>query len=58
MIGCREGEVRDCCLKSYGVFYFSNVWWDHIPDANCSGVIEDYLFYQHSVICSMCNMDN
>ena len=37
MIGCREGEVRDCCLKSYGVFYFSNLWWDHIPDANCSG---------------------
>ena len=30
MIGCREGEVHDCC--------FSNVWWDHIPDANCSGV--------------------
>ena len=38
MIGCREGEVHDCYLKSYGVFYFSNVWWDHIPDANCSGV--------------------
>ena len=38
MIGCREGEVHDCCLKNYGVFYFSNVWWDHIPDANCSGV--------------------
>ena len=19
-------------------FYFSNVWWDHIPDANCPGV--------------------
>ena len=37
MIGCREGEVHDCCLKSYGVFYFCNVWWDHIPDANCSG---------------------
>ena len=37
-IGCREGEVRDCYLKSYGVFYFSNVWWDHIPYANCSGV--------------------
>ena len=38
MIGCREGEVRDCCLKSYGFFHFSNVWWDHIPDANCPWV--------------------
>ena len=38
MIGCCEGEVRDCCLKSYCVIYFSNVLWDHIPDANCSGV--------------------
>ena len=38
MIRCREREVHDCCLKSYGVFYFSNVWWDHIPDVNCSGV--------------------
>ena len=38
MIGCCEGEVHYCCLKSYGVFYFSNVWWDHIPDANCTGV--------------------
>ena len=38
MIGCREREVRDRCLKSYGVFFISNVWWDHIPDANCSGV--------------------
>ena len=28
MIGCREWEVRDCCLKSYGFFYISNVWWD------------------------------
>ena len=37
MIGCREGEVRDCCLKNYGEFYFY-VWWDHIPDANCSRV--------------------
>ena len=35
-IGCREGEVRDCCLKTYEIFYLSNVWWDHIPDANCS----------------------
>ena len=40
MIGYRE-EVHDCCLKHYGVFYFSNVWWDHIPDANCSGVKEN-----------------
>ena len=38
MIGCREGEVHHCCLKSYGVFYFCNVWLDYIPDANCSGV--------------------
>ena len=26
MIGCREREVVDCCMKSYGVFYFSNTW--------------------------------
>ena len=38
MIGCREREVHDGCLKIYGVFYFSNVRWNHIPDANCSGV--------------------
>ena len=38
MIGCREREAHDCCLNSFGVFYLSNVWWDHIPDANCSGV--------------------
>ena len=25
MIWCCEGEVRDCCLKSYWVIYFSNV---------------------------------
>ena len=25
MIGYREREVHDCCLKSYGVFYFSNM---------------------------------
>ena len=37
MIGCWEGEVHYCCLKSYGIFYFSNVLWDHIPDANCTG---------------------
>ena len=38
MIGCCEGEVHDCCLKNYWVIYFSNMLWDHIPDANCSGV--------------------
>ena len=38
VIGCWEGEVHYCCLKSYGIFYCSNVWWDHIPDANCTGV--------------------
>ena len=40
MIGYSEGEVHVFCLKSYGVSYFRNVWWDHIPDANCSGVKE------------------
>ena len=43
MIGCCEWEVHDCCLKSYGVFYFSNMWWDHIPDLNCSGVLMQHL---------------
>ena len=38
MIGCCEMEVQYCCLKSCGVFYFSNVWWDHIADANWKGV--------------------
>ena len=38
LIGCCEGEVRDCCLKSYWVIYFSNMLSDHIPDANCLGV--------------------
>ena len=42
MIGCCEGEVRECCLKSYRVFYFSNIWWDHIPDANCLEVIGEH----------------
>ena len=41
MIGCWEGEVHYCCLKSYGIFYCSNVWWDHVPDANCTGVKGD-----------------
>ena len=44
MIGCWEGEVHYCCLKSYGIFYCSNVWWDHIPDANCTGVKGEHLF--------------
>ena len=35
MIVFREEEVHDCCLKSCGVIYLSNVWWDHIPDVNC-----------------------
>ena len=38
MIGCWESEVHYCCLKSYGIFYCSNVWWDHIPDVNFTGV--------------------
>ena len=42
MIGCREKEVHDCCLKSYGVFYFSNVWWVHIPDVDCLGVKREH----------------
>ena len=42
MIECREREVHDCCLKSYVVFYFSNVWWDHIPNANCLGVKREH----------------
>ena len=33
-----EGEVHYCCLKNNGIFYCSNVWWDHVPDANCTGV--------------------
>ena len=44
MIGCREREVKDCCLKSCGVFYFSNVWWDHIPDAICLGVKRNAMY--------------
>ena len=42
MIGCREREVHGGCLKSYGVFYFSNMWWDNIPDADCSGVEREH----------------
>ena len=38
MIRCWEGEVHYCCLKTYGIFYCSNEWWDHIPYANCTGV--------------------
>ena len=33
---CCEDEVHYCCLKSYWVLYFSNVWWDHIPYVNCT----------------------
>ena len=29
-------------MKSFGVFYFGNVWWDQIPDANCSGVRREH----------------
>ena len=42
MIVCHEREIRNCCLKIYKVIYFSNVWWDHIPDANSSGVKGEY----------------
>ena len=42
MIECCEGVVRDCCLKSYWVIYFSNMWWDHIPDVNCSRVKREH----------------
>ena len=37
MIGCREREVHDYCLKSCG-FFISNLRWDYIPDSDCSGV--------------------
>ena len=33
-----EGEVHNCCLKIYRVFYFSNVQWDHNSVANGSGI--------------------
>ena len=42
MIECREREVHDCCLKSYGVLYFSNMWWDLSPDADCSAVEKEH----------------
>ena len=42
MTGCREREVHDCCLESYGVIYFSNVWWDHTLYANYSGVKREH----------------
>ena len=35
MIGCCEREV-------HGVFYFSDIWWDLIPDADCSGVEREH----------------
>ena len=51
MIGCCEGEVRDCCLKSYWLIYFSNMLWDHIPDANFSGVKENAaVLMRHPVV--------
>ena len=49
MIGCWEGEVHYCCLKSYGIFYCSNVWWDHIPDANCTGVKGEHIVFFTSI---------
>ena len=39
---CFTGNLGDCCLKSYRVFYFSNMWWDLIPDADCSGVEREH----------------
>ena len=42
MIGCREREVHDCCLKSYGIFYFGNMWWDLVPDLDCLGVKREH----------------
>ena len=54
MIRCCEGEVHYCCLKSYGVFYFSNVWWDHIPDTNCMGVKGEHC----SCLCHLCIEEN
>ena len=42
MTRCHEREVRDCCLKSCGVFYFSNMWWDLFPHAICSGVEREH----------------
>ena len=38
MIGWCEENVHYCCLKIDRVFYFSNVWWDNIPYANCMEV--------------------
>ena len=36
---------RDCCLKSYEVYYFNNMWctWDLIPDADCSAVEREHI---------------
>ena len=30
MIGCHEKDVHVCGLKNAEVFYFNNVWWDHL----------------------------
>ena len=40
MIGCHEMEVYNFCLKSCGVFYFSNMFWNHIPDPDCSEIAQ------------------
>ena len=42
MIGYHEREVHDFYLKRYAVFYLSNMWWDLIPDADCSGVEREH----------------
>ena len=42
MIGCCEGEFRDCCLKSCCVIYFNNVLWDNSPNAKCFGVNREH----------------
>ena len=68
VIGCREGKVHDCCLKTYGVFYFSKVWWDHIPDATWPGVkgehlvapgflMAEFLYWQTDFLQLFCRFD-
>ena len=53
MIVCCEGDVHYCCLKSYGVFYFSNVWWDHIPDVICTGVKGEQCSVDAALVCNV-----
>ena len=36
-LGVVKGRFMIAAWKAV-FLYFSNVWWDHIPDANCSGV--------------------